>query len=125
MIFDSEGLLIRASFWPQRTAPGHKLAAKIRFRIEGRFFISTVKGESHLISELPPARGGKGGKLIPFLGIVQFLGELAWLRKDWYHITSGLLTDCLESAHRPELLNHVCLSAGCKSAFAYVCFLAL
>jgi hypothetical protein len=46
MIFDSEGLLIRASFWPQRTAPEHKLAAKMRFRIDGRFFISTVKGES-------------------------------------------------------------------------------
>ena len=43
---DSEGLLIPASFWPQRTAPGHKLAARIRFRIDGRFFISTVKGES-------------------------------------------------------------------------------
>src|ERR1700733_2852295 len=65
MIFDSEGLLIRASFWPQRTAPGHKLAAKIRFRIEGRFFISTVKGESHLISELPPARGGEGREVNP------------------------------------------------------------
>jgi hypothetical protein len=41
------------------------------------------------------------------------------------HITSGLPTDRLQSAHRSELLKEVSHSAGCKSPFTYICFLAL